>query len=302
MGLSHSLKALAATTLVSLTVLLSGAGLPAARGAPPGLPSGVEVYVKAGSNARIPVTAAGQVFDVGATKDGSGNCQLPGGNGVEVGANVTNPVVVSVTTRSHFDDTCRLVFEVVSAQVGGSGTDDPPPTDGVVTTPQVTPETVTESGRLASSPTTSVRARRAGAGTRSPGTRHRHNGWAKSTVFEQFGVTATEVYSYLTYYQATSPTKYVDQGYNYLNSYCLHSSFPGWSTDRCVFEVLDLTGPRDVAVKVDARFSHLLATYSQSSRFRATKSGDWNGTCNVYDGTLPPFWDEECTRNRSAAF
>ena len=38
----------------------------------------------------------------------------------------------------------------------------------------------------------------------SPGPRHRHDGWAKSTVFEQFGVTATEVYSFLTYYQATT--------------------------------------------------------------------------------------------------
>jgi hypothetical protein len=121
-------------------------------------------------------------------------------------------------------------------------------------------------------------------------------------VFEQFGVTATEVYSFLTYYQATTPTRYVDEGYNYENSYCYHSPFPGWSTDRCIFAVLDLTGPDDVAVKVDARFSHLVATYSQSSRFRAVKSGDWNYSCTIYDGTLPPFWDHECQGGRSAAY
>jgi len=136
----------------------------------------------------------------------------------------------------------------------------------------------------------------------SPGPRHRHDGWAKSTVFEQFGVTATEVYSFLTYYQATTPRRYVDEGYNYENSYCYHSAFPGWSTDRCIFAVLDLTGPDDVAVKVDARFSHLVATYSQSSRFRAVKSGDWNYSCTIYDGTLPPFWDHECKGGRSAAY
>jgi hypothetical protein len=121
-------------------------------------------------------------------------------------------------------------------------------------------------------------------------------------VFEQFGVTATEVYSYITYYQATTPTRYVDQGYNYNNSYCRHSDFPGWSTDRCVFAVLDLYGPDDVAVKVDARFSHLLATYSQSSRYRAVKDNNWEGTCNVYDGTLPPAWVEKCERDRTPAF
>lgn len=191
-----------------------------------------------------------------------------------------------------FDESCALVVKDTSWTAGDL--DDTKPLDGldgVATRPSGDPNE-------ALAPVDAARA----TTPLSLAYDHRHHGWTKAAVLEQFGLTSTETYASIRYWQDTNV---LWNGHNYSDSYCYHSSYPGWDPIVCQYAILETTGPGFITNKVHGYYHNVTPprpTWSLDAKFRATKDNDWNSTCDLYDGSLPPFWDLRCNGARSGAY
>lgn len=123
---------------------------------------------------------------------------------------------------------------------------------------------------------------------------HQHEQWAKHTVLEQFGVTATEVYIRMQYYQNTTDV----WGARYDDGYCYHSAFPGWTINSCTYwltststhQQIDITGTFHNSLGIDYKQHAWTQAWDDNSQVRRCYF-DW--------GSLPPLWSTDCQGGRN---
>lgn len=263
---------------LALVLLLGGAVADASTA--PGPDPRVQVFGYVGDR-KVPV-APGSVFARGVPDGGGCRFEAPIGVGVEV----RDPrVTTAPQVTMYVDESCRAVVE----SVGGvtSAATRTPPEDGVWV-PAV--GETNEGGGL-----DQVVPMHAGPA-------HRHTGWAKSTVLEQFGVTATEVYAEMRYWQ--DRTK-VYNGFG-PNGWCYHSAWPGWRINGCYYSEWNPNGPSEVRVAVIGDFTNNLSPpfpdYAHRARFVAVHPDFWANQCHVTRGVLPSLvrqWKLVCAGGRS---
>ncbi len=121
---------------------------------------------------------------------------------------------------------------------------------------------------------------------------HTHYAWAKHTILEQFGVTATEVEARINYYQDPSPPKVYD-GYNPW-AQCYHSAFPGWRINSCT-SVYYPYGPDEVWIYTQGEFQNTLNIwYIIKAEYETVPTLD-RFTCTIVSGALPILWSSSCS-------
>lgn len=117
------------------------------------------------------------------------------------------------------------------------------------------------------------------------GSLHKHYMWTKSTVLEQFGVTATEVYVIDRFWQEEEDV-FAPHG---LDGWCYASAFPTWTVNDCYGDATD-GDPYYQEVEGFGDYSHSLGVeYVQRAEHYYTSSGEsWQ--CNLTEGALPILW------------
>lgn len=277
--------------LLAATAVGDAAAVPQKGGGKAAGPS-IRVVGLVGDRA-VPVVP-GRAFAQG-IHDASGGCQVdePIGVGIEVrdpkGA-LGDFVTPEVTW--YFDESCRAVVESIGPAVGTAApteTASPPP-GGTWVRPSEGPDAVVSLD--------AVNPMHAAAA-------HRHRGWAKSTVLEQFGVTATEVYAEMRYWQDRNK---VYGGFG-RDGWCYTSAWPGWRINACYYSEWNPTGPSEVRVAVIGDFennsSPPFPDYAHRARFIAVHPDFWAAQCHVTRGVLPSLlrqWKLVCAGGRSGGY
>lgn len=122
----------------------------------------------------------------------------------------------------------------------------------------------------------------------------KYEGSIKYTIFEQFGVTATETLTRMSYTDTGSGVYDADP----IPGFCYHSGFPGWTIRECTgyfFDNSPTSAQKDIVGDFDSFFG---PSYTQFSYFRAVPGGSaWY--CEMTRGSLPPAWDQECSPKRT---
>ncbi|MGH9226944.1 MAG: hypothetical protein ACRD2W_24890 [Acidimicrobiales bacterium] len=117
---------------------------------------------------------------------------------------------------------------------------------------------------------------------------HPHWGWAQSTVLEQFGVTATEDYVEMLYYENCCGV-YDPSWWDW---YTYHSSWPGWSRTDYGGGIYTFGGVDKVGVEGWSGWTNFWCQcdYGQWEYY---ESGDgyWFYQGGLYYGSLPYAWD-----------
>lgn len=126
-------------------------------------------------------------------------------------------------------------------------------------------------------------------------THPRYTGTIKYTIFEQFGVTATETFFSFAYGDNGTSIDSPTTG----SGGCYESGFAGgWDIRECtyyVFNNLPQSAQRDIV----GDFDHWTGpSYTQFSYYRAVPGGA-NWQCELTRGSLPPGWDPECSPSRN---
>lgn len=97
-----------------------------------------------------------------------------------------------------------------------------------------------------------------------PDNYHTHIGEVKYTIFEQFGVTATETFISNSYDETYATVR----NNQYFDGYCYHSGFPRWNIKKC-FYTKPYNGLAKVGIDVVGEFHHSTGIdYQQHSGYR----------------------------------
>jgi hypothetical protein len=250
------MRAMLTTCAVAGAVLLFWSG-PALGALATAEVNGTETPVQAGS-----VIAQG-------VPDGGGNCvfsspaRIQGYPSDAAGAD-------GVDAATRMDDSCRLVVASVTEIAPSSNTrPDDSGTFDVDTSPAADPP---------------------GSGVgETPYTPVNHRGWAKNTITEQFGVTATEVYVQMDYtrnggsvYNGRSPAQ---------RDY--HSHIPCWVTTNLSY-TWSPYGPTyiDIYRKTHFHNSCTAIDYTITAKFYANP--DPHFRCTMPQGSIPGIWRMNC--------
>jgi|GEM_PF-6269927 len=149
---------------------------------------------------------------------------------------------------------------------------------------------------LAAAPTAVLTSSALPAAAHKANPNHLHNAWTKYTIFEQFGVTATETFLGWEYYE-----NYTDVWGQALHgdSYCYHSSFPGWTTRSCTDSVYKFGGngsPETLNANIWGDFdSSVGPSYTQYSYGDVSNTdGRYVYGCYLTRGSLPYLWSGKC--------
>lgn len=126
-----------------------------------------------------------------------------------------------------------------------------------------------------------------------------HADWAKMPVFEQFGVTATEVYIHQGFYGVDETS--VSNQYEISDSYCYNSSFPGWSLKGCGYS-LNGGAPYTQAINISGHWTNAFCgcDYTQYADAYA-RWYDWSDyDCGISQGSLPSVWSFQCSNGETS--
>lgn len=122
-----------------------------------------------------------------------------------------------------------------------------------------------------------------------------YRGWVKSTLLEQFGVTAIESYDSVTYTQESSSPHALGNGAP-AGGYCYHSLFPFWYLQEC--SILNFTSTPDrVQIYGYGEWCYAPPGSVGCARFWLddtweTTRTDYLYSCGVSE--VPPFWEHVC--------
>lgn len=123
---------------------------------------------------------------------------------------------------------------------------------------------------------------------------HTHYPEVRHTVFEQFGVTATQTKVKSRVTQDNKPSIGTPA---IVSSQCYHSSFPTWHTMSCVTGAFKSgTGASGYAqTQISARFYHSTGVdYTMHSWYRKRASEGDTFYRGITSGSLPWFWSDHC--------
>lgn len=126
------------------------------------------------------------------------------------------------------------------------------------------------------------------------GTAHIHFTKVRHTVFEQFGVTATQTTVEGKYQQNSNP--YVNFPQLVWNE-CYKSSFPTWTVHSCTPAVYKVgSGPTGrIVSQIEGDYSHTLGmSYVMFSDYWGEASEGDTYLCELRRGALPYFWSDHC--------
>lgn len=126
------------------------------------------------------------------------------------------------------------------------------------------------------------------------GATHQHEQWVKYTILEQFGVTATEVYIRMQYYQNSTYT--YSARYDY--GRCYHSSFPGWTTKKCTYWLTHASSYEGIDIQGWFHNSCCNIDYQQHAWTRAYNDDSAVRKCYLDFGALPYLWSGQCAGGR----
>lgn len=133
---------------------------------------------------------------------------------------------------------------------------------------------------------------------------HYHEGWTKYTVLEQFGVTATETYIKMSYWQDVnrrfSGSTEVG-GANYVDGYCYNSGFlNGWETRDCIaYPIHNEPYTEQFDIVGEFYYAGGYANYRQHSYAKALNDDRFEYICYFEWGSLPNNWSQDCQGGRS---
>lgn len=123
---------------------------------------------------------------------------------------------------------------------------------------------------------------------------HTHRPAVRYTIFEQFGVTATQTYVKASVTQDNKPSI----GNPVLTQIdCYHSNFPVWTTLQCLGSAWKVgSGASGYAqIQISAEFSHTTGVYYyQHSYYKKRANEGDTFYCGLAYGALPWFWDDHC--------
>lgn len=140
---------------------------------------------------------------------------------------------------------------------------------------------------------------------------HRHRGWTKFTIFEQYGITATEAFAEMQHWQKPrtpncgrdcleAPAVY---GGHDPDPYCDHSNYPTWRTLRNEAHWWPY-GFDWVKIKAYCKFHHVDTNirYEMVARWITTAGHGWDGRCTLTEGAIPRTWDYKCRSFKTLAY
>ena len=122
---------------------------------------------------------------------------------------------------------------------------------------------------------------------------HQHRAWVRYSVNEYIGITTTQVFEQMKYYQNAgdvwSPT--VD------SLSCWHDLVPGWITSQCVYSLG--SGANYVQLGLQGEFHWGTIGYQQHSFQKALYTDAMQRSCYLDWGVIPTGWTSTCEYGRT---